>query len=109
MSLKQRSQEAHEKKKKSSFVNVLATIAALLFAGFAVYIVVQNQIEIRENTRKYNDLVAQTKEINERNAQIQAYLDDEEKLNEYIENMARDKLDYANPSERIYYVIPSGE
>ena len=108
MSLKQKSLEAHEKKKRS-FVSVLATIAALLFAGFAVYIVVQNQIEIRENTQKYNDLVAQTKEINERNAQIQAYLEDEDKLNEYIENMARDKLDYANPSERIYYVIPSGE
>ena len=109
MSLKQKSQEAHEKKNRRGPVYFLASVAIVLFAVFAVIAVVQDQISIRENTQKYNELAAQTNEINERNEQIKAYLEDEEKLNEYIENMARDKLDYANPNERIYYVIPSGE
>ena len=109
MSLKQKSQEAHEKKNRRGFVYFLASVAVLLFAVFAVITVVRDQIEIRENLQRYDDLAAQTNEINERNEQIKAYLEDEEKLNEYIENIARDKLDYANPSERIYYVIPSAE
>ena len=109
MSLKQRSQEAHEKKKRRGPVYFLSAVAILLFTGFAVFAVVRDQISIRENTQKYNELVAQTNEINENNEQITAYLEDEEKLKEYIENMARDKLDYANPDERIYYVIPAGQ
>ena len=109
MSLKQKLPEAHEKKKHRGLVYFLASVAIILFSVFAVIAVVQDQIEIRENRQRYEELVAQTNEINERNEQIKAYLEDEEKLNEYIENMARDKLDYANPNERIYYVIPSGE
>lgn len=109
MSLKQKLPEAHEKKKRRGLVYFLASVAIILFAVYAVLAVVKDQIEIRENTQKYNELVRQTNEINERNEQIKAYLENEEKLNEYIENMARDKLDYANPNERIYYVIPSGD
>ena len=109
MSLKQGSQEAHEKKKHSGPVSFLATVAILLFVGFAIYAFVRDQIAIRENLQRYEELAALTNEINERNEQIKAYLENEEKLNEYIENIARDKLDYANPNERIYYVIPSGE
>lgn len=109
MPLKQRSQEAHEKKKPRGPVHFLASIAILLFAGFAVFAVVRDQISIRENMQKYNELVSKTNEVNENNEQITAYLEDEDKLKEYIENMARDKLDYANPDERIYYVIPAGE
>ncbi len=109
MSLKRKSQEAHEKKKQRGPVHFLASIAILLFAGFAVFAVVRDQISIRENMQKYNELVAQTNEINENNEQITAYLEDEDKLKEYIENMARNKLDYANPDERIYYVIPAGQ
>lgn len=108
MLLKQRFQEAHEKKRRGP-VSFLASIAALLFAGFAVFAVVRDQISIRENMQKYNELTSMTNETLEDNERIKAYFEDEDKLNEYIENMARDKLDYANPDERIYYVIPAGE
>ena len=110
MLLKRRSQEAHEKKNgRRGPVYFLAIVAIILFAVFAVLAFVKYQIAIRENTQKYNELVVLTNEVNERNEQIKAYLEDEDKLNEYIENMARDKLDYANPNEKIYYIIPSGE
>lgn len=36
------------------------------------------------------------------------YLENDEKRKTYIEEMARDKLDFANGDERIYYVIPAG-
>lgn len=109
MSLKLKSQEAHEKKKHRGPVYFLAAVAIALFSVFAVWAIVRDQIKIRENRQRYDELVTLTNEINERNEQIKAYLEDEDKLNEYIENLARDKLDYANPSERIYFVIPAGE
>ncbi|MDE7230739.1 MAG: septum formation initiator family protein [Oscillospiraceae bacterium] len=87
----------------------MASIAILLFAGFAVFAVVRDQISIRENMQKYDELVSKTNEVNEDNEQINAYLEDPEKRKEYIENQARNKLDYANPDETIYYVIPAGQ
>ncbi len=109
MSLKQGSQEAHEKKKRRGPIDLLAGIAIALFAGFAVFAIVRDQISIRENELKRNELIRQTNEINEKNAQINAYLEDDEKLKEYLEDIARNKLGYANADERIYYVIPAGE
>lgn len=109
MSFKLRSNEARENKKRHGFIYFLAMAAILVFAGFAVLSVVRDQIAIRENTEKLNKLIAETKAIEENNEQIAAYLEDEDKLNEYIENMARDKLDYANADERIYYVVPAAE
>ena len=110
MLLRRKSQEAHETKNgRRGLVYFLASVAIILFAVFAVLAVVKDQIEIRENMQRFDELTSQTIEINERNEQIKAYLENEDKLNEYIENMARDKLDYANPNERIYYIIPSGE
>lgn len=109
MSLKQGSQEAHEKKKRRGPIDLLAGIAIALFAGFAVFAIVRDQISIRENELKRDELIRQTNEINEKNAQINAYLEDDEKLKEYLEDIARNKLGYANADERIYYVIPAGE
>lgn len=109
MSFKLKSNEARENKKRHGFVYFLAMVAVLVFAGFAVFNVVKDQISIRENTQKLNQLTSETKAIEENNAQIAAYLENEDKLNEYIENMARDKLDYANAGERIFYVVPAAE
>ncbi len=109
MSFKLRSNEVRENKKHHGFVYFLAMVAVLVFAGFAVFSVVKDQIVIRENTEKLNKLIAETKAIEENNEQIAAYLEDEDKLNEYIENMARDKLDYAYADERIYRIIPAAE
>lgn len=109
MSLKQKSQKADKEKKRCGPIHFLASIAIVMFTGFSIYAIVSNQISIRENKQKYDELVAKTRDVNEQNEQIKAYLDDEEKLKEYIEKVARDKLDYANVGERIYYVIPAGD
>lgn len=109
MSFKLRSDEVREKKKHHGIVHFLAMTAIIVFTGFAIFSIVNDQIEIRENTEKLNKLKAETREVEENNAQITAYLEDEDKLDEYIERMARDKLDYANADERIYYVVPAAE
>lgn len=109
MSFKLRSTEVREKKQHHGFVYFLAMIAVIVFAGYAVINVVNSQITIRENMKKLEELKAETNAIEENNAQITAYLEDEDKLNEYIENIARDKFDYAKPDERIFMIVPSAE
>ena len=99
------SSAARSNVKHHSLVNIIAGVAVIVAVVFVVYTVISNSLAIKEQTAKYNELVKQTDEVKERNAQIEGYLNGVN-LDEYIENIARDKFDYANPDERIYYVVP---
>lgn len=55
---------------------------------------------------RYDQLLAETNAIEAKNEQINGYLQNDENLDDYITDIARDKLDYANADERIYYVVP---
>lgn len=79
----------------------------MVVAIFIVYVLVSDMMQIQKDTETYNNLVAKTNAVNEENAQITNYLENDANLKEYIEEIAREKLDYANPDERIYYVVPS--
>ncbi len=110
MSLKHRSEEAlkaRDNKKRYVLVRFLATLALAVMAVYVAYTIISDNIAIRENQKRYNELVAQTHEVLENNEQINAYLENEANLDDYIENMAREKLDYANSNELIYNVIPA--
>ncbi|MDE7399562.1 MAG: septum formation initiator family protein [Oscillospiraceae bacterium] len=110
MSLKLRSQKVREvKRNKHGFVRLLAGSAILVTAVYVVVSIISSKISIRNNMEKYNELVAQTNEINEDNERISGYLENESNLDEYIENIARERLDYAKADEKIYYIVPSGE
>ncbi len=95
--------------KKHRFFRFLVGAAVLVIAVFIVYTLVSDMIKINQDTEKYNSLVNQTKAVNEQNAQIENYLENDENMKEYIEEIAREKLDYAYPDERIYNVIPAAE
>ncbi len=110
MSLKLKSQEAREvKHNKYGFVRLLACAAILVTAVYVVVSIISSKISIRDNMEKYDELVAQTNAVKEDNERISGYLENDSNLDEYIENIARERLDYANADERIYYIIPSGE
>lgn len=94
-------------KKRHGFVRILAVAALSVIAVYVVYSIINDSIDIRENEKQYEELKSQTESVEEQNEQIQAYLNDDAYLDKYIEEMARDKLDYANSDERIYYVIPA--
>lgn len=105
MSLRLSSNAARRNVRRHSLVNIIAGAAVLIAAVFVVYTIIVNSIAVKEQTEKYDELVKQTSEIKEQNAQIEGYLNGVN-LDEYIENIARDKFDYANPDERIYFVVP---
>ncbi len=106
MSLKLRSDEAQTPKKRSGIVRIAAFAACILMAGYVVFSVVSTNITINEYEQKYNELVEQTDAVKDQNDELRRYLDDDADLDEYIENMARSKLDFARPDERVYYIVP---
>lgn len=108
MSLKQQSEKARESYKRHGFVRFLAFAAIIVAVVFVGYTIIKDNISIRENERQLQELTAQTDAMKAKNEQITGYLENEKKLETYIEDIARDKLDFANGDERIFYVIPSG-
>lgn len=109
MSLKLRSEKARENKKRHGLVRILAGLAVLVIAVYAAYSIISDNITINENMRRYNDLVAETNAVNAKNEQINGYLQNDENLDDYIESIAREKLDFAKSDERIFYVVPSAD
>lgn len=109
MSLKLRSEEAVEKNSRHVLLRILVLIAGFIFVAYIIYAIISNNVSASEYRRRYDELVEQTKVLEEQNEQISRYLEDDANLDDYIEQIAREKLDYANPDERIYYIVPSGE
>lgn len=109
MSFRLRSEEARDGGRKNGFVKICAYIAGTILIGFIVFSIVSTNIKINESKKQYNDLVAQTNTVLEDNASIERYLGEDANMDEYIEEIARDKLDFATPDERVYYIVPSSE
>lgn len=107
MSLRHRSDEARENKKRHGFVRFLAGTAVLVVVVYVAYSIISDSIAIKNNTERYEQLLAETNAVKAKNEQINGYLNSAESLDEYIKDIARDKLDFANPDERIFYVVPS--
>lgn len=107
MLFKQKSEKAHEKR-RHGLVRILAFAAIVITVVFVGYTIIYDNIRIRENKERLTELTEQTNAVNAQNEQITGYLENPKKLEEYIEIIARDKLDFANGDERIFYVVPAG-
>lgn len=108
MSLKQRSEKVREKTKRHGLVGLLAFAAVIVMIVYVGFTIISDNIQIRNNKQQLEDLKEQTNAMRARNEQITGYLENDKNLEAYIEEIARDKLDFANGDERIFYVIPAG-
>ena len=106
MSLRLRSDEATTPRKRHSILKMLAFTACVMVAVFVVASIVSTNISISSYEQQYEDIVAQTSAVEDSNDEIRRYLDENADLDEYIEDMARSKLDFVKPDERVYYVVP---
>ena len=61
---------------------------------------------IAQKNEELAKLTAQVAEVENENKMLSRYSDEQYKV-EYIETIARDKLGYAKPEERIYYIVPA--
>lgn len=107
MSFKLRSGEIRENTSKNGFVKICAYAAGTIIIGFIVFSIINTNMKINESKTRYEELVAQTNAVLEDNASIERYLGEDADMDEYIEEIARDKLDFAAPDERVYYIVPS--
>ncbi len=101
--------EALQLKQKSKKFNKLLLVlvpAMLLAIGVCFYSYITVQVEIFSKSSELSEVTAQLEAVEDSNRQLNRYLKGEYRI-EYIESIARDKLGYALPEERVYYIVPS--
>ena len=96
------------KAKSGKFNKVMLILAPLLITALVicVYNFITIQVEISQKKEELAKLTAQVTEVENDNKMLGRYSEDSYKV-EYIETIARDKLGYAKPEERIYYIVPA--
>ncbi|MGN0617457.1 MAG: septum formation initiator family protein [Ruminiclostridium sp.] len=99
MSLKQKSEKMH----KRSFILSLAIFAVL---AYTVVNLVSMQVEIAQKSSEYEELSSKLDELLTENEQLERYSNEQYRM-DYIEEIAREELDYSYADEKIYYFVPS--
>ncbi|MDR0222816.1 MAG: septum formation initiator family protein [Oscillospiraceae bacterium] len=88
---------------KPRYIFLKALIAVLVI--YAFYAFVQTNVDIKRGKEKLETTRAATKSLQAENEQLERY-SSENNLGEYMERVARDEMGYADPQERVYYVVP---
>ncbi len=81
----------------------LLCAAALLYA---VVTLISIQVDIAQKSTEYEELSVKLNQIQTENEQLERYSSDEYRL-DYIEEIAREELEYSYADEKIYYFVPS--
>lgn len=96
-----------QSREKSDFFFHFIIKGAIFVCLFVLaYTLVSDQIKINALSSKNEALANQLEVVNEEN-EVLDYYTREENQNEYIEQIARDRLDYAHPDERVYFIVPN--
>lgn len=101
MQLKQKLEDRRIKRK--SLLLFLIAAAVLIVVGINV---VTMKVEIDGKRAELDSINASLNELNVANEQLRRYCSNENRL-AYIEQIARDQLDYSYPDETIYYFVPN--
>ncbi len=97
-----------EKKKPRRKVSFIIVLVAILMAGYFIITTISTRIEIKERKQVLKETEERLDEKEKQNERLQAILEAEDKR-DYIEQVARDKLGYVMPGEKVFYDITPGE
>lgn len=89
-------------KKNSSVLFYIALAAVFVFALVQV---ISMQVEISQARSELDSVTDELNGLLVANEQLRRYSSDENRM-EYIEQIARDQLDYSYSDETVYYFIP---
>lgn len=92
-------------KKKSKLMPRLVLAASLVFICYAVIVIVSNFAEIRSENQKIAEIKEQQAMQAEENSELSKMLEADDPT-EYVEKIARDKLNMIYADEQVYCVIP---
>ncbi len=90
-----------EKKHRSILFRIL--IVGIL--GIALFQIISMQFEISQKKSELKSINDELDSVLVSNEQLKRYSSDENKM-EYIEQIARDQLDYSYSDETVYYFVP---
>lgn len=83
------------------------SLGLILVAGYFVISFVQAQIQIKDREKKAAEVSAQYEQQLAENERLQGVVDGGDE-DEYMERVAREKLGYVMPDEKVYYNITPG-
>lgn len=98
---------AKGKPKKRKQNGITSLLIKLAVAGASVYLVVSfvsGQLQVSEKQRKLAELDIKLETQTEQNAELERLMESGDE-DAYVERMAREKLGYARPDERVFVDI----
>lgn len=95
---------AKKRKQKKSFI---LSLALVLLVGYFIITIIGLQVEIRDRKEVKEQLDMEYEQILADNERLQAIVDSEDK-GDYMEQIAREKLGFVMPNEKVFYDITPG-
>ncbi len=89
---------------KKSFILTLGTI---LLVGYFMITIFGLQASLKESRAELEQKTAVLEQVESENDRLQAIVDNEDKSG-YIEQVAREKLGYVMPGEKVFYDVTPG-
>ena len=91
-------------KQKKSFI---LTLALVMLVGYFIITIIGLQAEIRDRKEVKEELDAQYEQILAENDRLQSIVDSEDK-GSYMEQIAREKLGFVMPNEKVFFDVTPG-
>lgn len=89
--------------KKKQRISIALSLAIIVFAFYAVFTLVNQQIDITEKTEQLDELQNQIVIQEVKNDEIrQVYELNDDENDAYIERVAREEFDYSKQGERVF-------
>lgn len=93
-----------KKKQSRSFI---LTLGLVLLVGYFVITIIGLQLSIKERKGVLEQMQSAYEQQLEQNDRLQAIVDSEDK-SDYIEQIAREKLGFVMPGEKVFYDVTPG-
>lgn len=90
--------------KKNKGSGLFFKVSVLLFAIYAVYTIISLQLQINEKKAEGTELRSALEDQQLKNAEIESIIENSDDP-EYIAKIARDKLGYISPGEKVFVNI----
>ena len=87
--------------KNKGRISIVLVLALVALIGYFIINSIQLRMDIKDKTEQVSQLSEQISEQDKANAELEEILDSENE-SEYLEQYAREDLDYVMPGERVY-------
>lgn len=95
------------RKKPKQTKSFILTLALVLLVGYFIITIIGLQAEIHDRKEVKEQLDTEYEQILSENERLQAIVDSEDK-SEYMEQIARQKLGFVMPNEKVFFDITPG-